>query len=196
MELFGKKFRKIASDVTFCYNPALRMSERLTSETGDNLELMTISRDFCHRIINTGREIVREQKIDNDGELADLLTCGSSFFHSNHNVGIIARGGVCASADYIESRKPISIGSFFLAYGKYPQSSEINLDQANDFVLKYVQDLGFINQPDLRSVKPNLKKTDRAKRIQLKHPDKPVLMSLRLSGDLKAEGFQLFFVTG
>lgn len=171
------------------------MGERLLTEDGYDLELMTVSRGLCQRIMDTGREIVREQRID-DEELADHLTCGSLYINPNHNVQIIANGGVHAQTDYVESRKSIPIGSYYLAYCGCPQAPEINLSQANDFVLRYVQDLGFIDQPDVRTVKPRLKETTRAKRIRLKHPSQPVEMSLRLSGDLKAEGFQLFFVTG
>ncbi len=171
------------------------MSERLLTEDGHDLELMTVSHGLCQRIIDTGREIVREQKIE-DEDLVDVLTCGSTYINPNHNVRIIAKGGVHASTEYVESGKTIPIGSFYLAHNGFPQSPEINLDQANDFVLRYVQDLGFIDQPDLRTVRPKLKETTKAKRIRLKHPGQPVEMSLRLSGDLKAESFQLFFVTG
>lgn len=172
------------------------MGERLLTEDGDDLELMTVSRGLCQRIIDTGHEIVREQKIDEDDELGDLLTCGSLYIHPNHNVQIIADGGVHASTEYVESGKTILIGSIYLAYGEYPQVPGLKLDQANDFVLRYIQDLGFIDQPDLRTVKPRLKETTHAKRIKLKHPNQPVEISIRVSRDLKAEGFQLFFVTG
>ncbi len=170
------------------------MGERPLTENGYDLELMTVSQDFCQRIIKTGHEIVREQNVSDD-ELADILTCGSLHFHHNHNVNIIANGGVHARAVDTDERKLIPVGYFYLAYGECPQSPGINRDQASDFILRYVQDLGFINQPDLHIVRPNLKETSRAKRIRLKHPSQPVEISIRLSGDLKAEGFQLFFVT-
>lgn len=171
------------------------MNERLHNEEGYDQEILIISQNLCQRIINTGREIVREQRIT-DEELVDLLTCGSLYPNPNQNVQIIADGGVHALAEHIEKRKTIPIGNFYLSYGGYSQAPNMNLEQVHGHILRYAKDLGFIDSPDLRTVKPKLKETPHFKRVRLKHPNMPVEMSLRLSGDLKAEGFRLDFVTG
>ncbi len=167
------------------------MGERLIAEVDCDQELLRVSRDFCKRIIRLGKTIVSEREIK-DGGLVDLLTCENDV---TRNVRAIAEIGVHVPSTYFRENKRISMGNFYIAYRQCPQASGLSLGEAHNFVLRYAQELGFLDSGDLWTERPKLRETARAKRVRLKHPTMPVEMSLRLSGDLMAEGFRLDFVT-